>query len=452
VLWEFATSGRELAAPALDTEGNVYVPSPANKLHAIDRQGRQKWQFATPDSHFQYASAVIGRNGTIYLATFPFLYALSASGQELWRAEGADMAPPALSAAGTIYVSSRGLLTALGTNGARIWTFAFPGSSEGPPVIKADGTVYAVIGAQFPNPDPCLYGDHTCSTNVTVYVLCGFSQQGTPVWTSDRIPWTGCDWGGPGWGWAAVAPDGTILMNSAAYRPAGPEPPPYYLQDWWMPPTAGIGSPPFSVVIGNTGGFYYGGCDQSVYFGGSPPSDGTPYLHAVNPDGSLKWEVPVEGGLLGAAVDAQENIYFGTGKGKFLALDGQGNTLWQLDLGSAVGIPTLGPDGVIYVGTAAGKVFAIKVAAGPGASPWPQFQRNAQHTGSMESYLTISKSRQLSLAGIPTRAYRIEFSDTLANPRWRALTNVTLATDTQSFPDLLPTNSAGGFYRAVLLP
>jgi hypothetical protein len=185
---------------------------------------------------------------------------------------------------------------------------------------------------------------------------------------------------------------------------------------------------------------YFGTCHEPAYF------------HAVNPDGSLKWELYVPGGTLGAAVDAQENIYFGTGAGKFCALDGEGNALWQLDLGSPVGIPTLGPDGVIYVGTAAGKVFAIKVAAGPGASPWPQFQRNAQHTGSMESYLTIGPGGQLSLACIPTRAYRIDFTESLVDPQWRAVTNVTPATDTQPLPGLLPANSAGGFYRAMLLP
>jgi hypothetical protein len=175
-------------------------------------------------------------------------------------------------------------------------------------------------------------------------------------------------------------------------------------------------------------------------------------LHAVKPDGWLKWELPVDGGLLSAAVDAQENVYFGTGKGKFCALDAEGHTLWQLDLGSPVGIPTLGPDGVVYVGTAAGKVYAIKVAAGPGSSPWPQFQRNPQHTGSMESYLTLDNARQLSLACIPTRTYRIEFAESLVDPQWRAVTNVTPATDTHPLPGLLPASSAGGFYRAVLLP
>jgi len=66
------------------------------------------------------------------------------------------------------------------------------------------------------------------------------------------------------------------------------------------------------------------GAEGSVYFGivgnGGPPGDGT--FYAVRPNGSEKWRFTTDGGVLFA--------------------------------------PTIGPDATIYVGTANGRLYAIR--------------------------------------------------------------------------------------------
>lgn len=133
-----------------------------------------------------------------------------------------------------------------------------------------------------------------------------------------------------------------------------------------------------------------------------------------------------------------------------MAVNAQGEVAWTVDLGAAVRIPALGPDGRLYVGTAAGELFALQGAAGPAPSSWPQYQRDAQHTGSLESYLEAGAQGEMVLNGIPGRAYRIEWSAGVSGG-WQTLTNATLAADTLAFTDPAAHGSAR-FYRAVLLP
>ena len=192
------------------------------------------------------------------------------------------------------------------------------------------------------------------------------------------------------------------------------------------------------------------GREETAYFGDAVEREGQEVFVGINPDGTLKWQVEIDGTVAGAAVDALENVYFGTSQGKFMAVNAQGEVAWTVNLGAAVRIPALGPDGRLYVGTAAGELFALQGAAGPAPSSWPQYQRNAQHTGSLESYLEVGGQGEMVLNGIPGRAYRIEWSEGLSGG-WQTLTNATLAADTMVFTDPAANGSAR-FYRAVLLP
>jgi outer membrane protein assembly factor BamB len=245
-----------------------------------------------------------------------------------------------------------------------------------------------------------------------------------------------------------VGADGTIYAPSDIAMFACPPPAPPATNSiarffYEMPYLSGIPSPP---VLGNSGTLYFG----EAQLGGDPNR----FFYAVRPgeQGECLWRVPVDGCVLGAAVDALENIYFGTSAGTFYALDASGRTLWTLNLGSAVGLPALGPDGVLYVGTTNGLVSAIQGAAGPGASTWPQFQRNAQHTGSMETYLEADRGGNLTLFGVPTRTYRLERAASLTANSWQTVTNVYLPAASLTFTNLVSANSSAAFYRAVLLP
>ena len=85
------------------------------------------------------------------------------------------------------------------------------------------------------------------------------------------------------------------------------------------------------------------------------------------------------------AIGDKGTVYIGanTGrKGEVLALNGKsGAKKWALEIGAIIGI-VIGGDGTIYVGSAGGKVYAIKTdSKGPAKSPWPMRGQNARHTG-----------------------------------------------------------------------
>ncbi|MEN3041771.1 MAG: PQQ-binding-like beta-propeller repeat protein, partial [Fervidobacterium sp.] len=106
-----------------------------------------------------------------------------------------------------------------------------------------------------------------------------------------------------------------------------------------------IGSSP---AIGSDGTIYVGSSDY--YF--SEYS----YLHAINPDGTLKWKYQT-GGLISSspAIGSDGTIYFGNGT-------------------------------IIRVGSryesGSGKLYAIQSSSfGLANSPWPKFRRDSRNTG-----------------------------------------------------------------------
>jgi outer membrane protein assembly factor BamB len=60
--------------PAVDAEGTAYVGAYDNALHAIDKNGHEKWHFDT--GYPVFASPAIGADGTIYLGAEYHVYAI----------------------------------------------------------------------------------------------------------------------------------------------------------------------------------------------------------------------------------------------------------------------------------------------------------------------------------------------------------------------------------------
>ena len=60
-----------------------------------------------------------------------------------------------------------------------------------------------------------------------------------------------------------------------------------------------------------------------------------------------------------------------------------GTVLWKFETGRVVtSSPTLGADGIVYVGSYDRKVYAIQTSSkGLAKSPWPMRGQNPQHTG-----------------------------------------------------------------------
>jgi len=425
VRWEAQLDGEALTAPALGLDGAVYVATAPGRLWALDSKGLTRWVFSA--SGYFYTWPVVGGDGTIYVGNYR-VYAVSPEGRELWRSQLGTGPALAVSASGRVYASSLGgsSLHALDRHGGLLWQFGGTAAAGAfvAPAIYPDGSVLAL-------------------TNTPQRAQWSFELGGSFLWVLSPEGEQRWRIGGSTIGPVAIRSDGTVLaptrsLLAAVFSTSDGRPQRYQ----GLPVDSFLYSSPSAPVVGHSGAVYFGESKDFVWK--------RPFYAIWPDDGRIRWQLEVYGAILGAAVDLHENVYFGTSRGAFLAVDTQGQPRWELDLGSAVGIPALAPDGTIYVGTAAGKLFAIQGEAGPDNSSWPQFQRNAQHTGSLETYLTVPRTGQVTVHGIPSRTYRLEVSHDLA--QWTVWTNVTLTADTQVLDDPAWGHSPARLYRAVLLP
>lgn len=66
--WNFETTGRVLAAPALDNDGNLYFGDTSGIFYVLDSEGNTKWKASKLNEDIR-SSAAIGTDGIIYILT-----------------------------------------------------------------------------------------------------------------------------------------------------------------------------------------------------------------------------------------------------------------------------------------------------------------------------------------------------------------------------------------------
>jgi outer membrane protein assembly factor BamB len=101
------------------------------------------------------------------------------------------------------------------------------------------------------------------------------------------------------------------------------------------------------------------GPDGTIYMAGTFAGE----VHAVNPNGTMKWSYLLGNGIINAspAVAPNGNVYLGL----LHALDSNGNLLWELDSSARnrSSAPSIATDGTVYVGSARG-LYAVNPADG----------------------------------------------------------------------------------------
>ncbi|MGB9735104.1 MAG: PQQ-binding-like beta-propeller repeat protein [bacterium] len=197
-------------------------------------------------------------------------------------------------------------------NISKKWSYLTGGAIDSSPAIGADGTVY------------------TLSRDNSLYAI---SPNGKLKWQYN---------GGLDWSYSiycqppspAIGPDGTIYVSVLC------------------------GVTTISISSGNKQ--YYG----------------TDKLYAINPDGTLKWELPV-GGVPAIAVDGTVYVYSSgfitlksdgtiyTSTSGLYAINPDGGLKWSYTTGNSIfSSPAIGADGTIYVGSDDGKLYAINSNGG----------------------------------------------------------------------------------------
>jgi outer membrane protein assembly factor BamB len=378
-LWQFSTHMSDdycRTAPAIGTDGTIYVGFQSGYLYALSRDGHEKWKFRAGGG--VHTSPVIDTNGVIYFGAYNYGFAaLKPDGKLKWhfRVEIHQENSFALGADGTIFFSaSRYQENTLFTtpsqffawrpDGAIKWSVPLDYTERLKPAISCDGTVY------------------TRTDNFRLLAL--NPENGQLKWQMNEVNTD-----------PIIGADGTIYCGSSvksfkAIHSDG-------TLRWAIPVRDRISCP---AVIGT---------DGTIYFG---TSDG--YLYAVNPSGTIQWIFETDGdcGLIddfgmseaqrkkytsphfhrsiqfSPAINRDGDIIFAGGESWLYAVKSDGRLKWRCDVGGlATTAPTIDEEGTIYLavqkltGSEPGKLVAVKGTKGLAKSPWPMMGKDPAHQG-----------------------------------------------------------------------
>ena len=151
VKWSFTANGGDTypdtfdSTPALDENGNIYVGDRHNGIHVFDVNGNLKWSHNTL-TRWSGASAVIGGDGTIYIGkSNGMLYAFNPDGSLKWnlQLDGSTRSTAAIASDGTIFLNTRFYVYAITPEGTIDWSRRLGTHlTMTSPAIGANGTVY----------------------------------------------------------------------------------------------------------------------------------------------------------------------------------------------------------------------------------------------------------------------------------------------------------------------
>lgn len=317
------------------------------------------WKFPLPAHALSNASPVVGPDGTIYMPSENGLFAINPDGTLKWQkwtgafAATITRGAPAVAADGTaVYVwkanfLNGGRLYALNPgDGSVLWSVSVGDVSYGSPTVGPDGTIY--IAGFVGKPSGTQYGD--------VFAI---NPDGTLKWAW-RAPSANCGFETS----AALAPDGKTLyiqhncLGLIALTSTG-------TRKWDITRYGPLGQAWDSPSAGPDGTIYIGNSDFHFY--------------AINPDGTLKWRVPVLQWMYmsSSAISAGGSaIYRGDNGGNFYAFSGTGHILWRFqspDHGGIFAAPALAANGLVYFGqevTKSGDASLYALQASTGRVVW----------------------------------------------------------------------------------
>ena len=376
--WSFNTGDFIFGAPAIGSDGTVYVASNDHYVYAINPDGSQKWKFDM--GYGAYGSPAIGTDGTIYIGTAGIgkLFAINPDGTKKWESEQADgwiQDSPAIASDGTIiFGTSNQNFYGINPDGTTRWKRVVNSNKYSSPAIASDGTIY--MGFE--------YGTG----------FRAFNSDGSEKWNLD----IGKVESSP-----AIGSDGTIYVGSTnnnlnAIKPNGS-------LKWTFGTGGGIYASP---ALGADGTIYIGSYDGIFY--------------AVNPDGTEKWHIVTDSFIPflhedSPAIGADGTIYVTamdtaqfTFKRFLYAINPDGSVEWRFEADAIQGQIAIADDGTVYVGSQGGTLYALySNSNGLANSPWPRFHHDNKGTGNVKTTTSIKKIN----AEIPQN---FEVSEVYPNP------------------------------------
>ncbi len=346
VRWQFDANGPVSGSVTVGLDGRVHIPCEDGKVYTLDANGVLLWSYDANSPLL--SSPSIGPDGTIYVGSESgTLYAIDVNGSLRWThpTDGPIYSSPAVSEDGdSIYVCSQaGVLYALEPNGSEMWRFELDGPAELPsatfasPAVGADGTIY-IAGLY----DPNLYAIEP--NDGSVKWSCSFEFPVEPGNPYSEMK-SGLPFASP-----VVAADGTIYQtliydsNLCAIEP----------NDGTIKWSVDLADPASGWFDANYALEYFDvdswsepalGPDGTIYV-----SFDDPYLRAVDPNGSIKWVVPIgnTGGFT-LAVGSDGLIYATGDDANLYVVDSNGTGLAEFHTDYWLSYPVIAGDDTIIV-------------------------------------------------------------------------------------------------------
>lgn len=333
----------------------------------------EKWK--TDIGGMVYSSPAIDKDGIIYIGSYDrYLIAVYPNGTEKWRfkTEEGIQSSPAIAEDGTIYVGSNdGYLYAINPNGTMKWKYATGDWVVSSPTISTDGMIYFGsydnnIYALYPNgtlkwaykTDYVVYPSPAIGEDGTVY--CG-SHDGNmyAIYTSNgSLKWkysTGVWCGGKG---ATVSDDGIIYFGTVAGAYEGAylyALNPNGILKWRLPLGSNVVSSPAIAE------------DGTIYVAAYKPTWGYNF-YSISPEGSVNWRYESDAEAMSASpvIDKYGIIYIGDWDGVFYAFNSDGTIKWKYQtLNKIFPSAAIAEDGTIYVGAHSKTFIAYLYAIEP---------------------------------------------------------------------------------------
>jgi outer membrane protein assembly factor BamB len=332
------------------------------------------------------ASPAIGSDGTLYIGSDRYLYAIRSDGTQKWEFEagGNISSSPAIDAEGIIYAGSADqYLYAVNTNGSLRRRYKTEGKISFAPAIASDGTIYAVSDDQYlyvfdPDDESPLWKSDA-GLNLSSYPVIGPSEiiyaggeDGCvySFYSGGSRKWTSCE-----------GIDGAVVSSPALHSDGTV----YAVSDNRIH------------AINSNGTRKWSCCDEmdgNILSSPAVDSDGVIYagsednrLYAVYSNGSeAKWVFEDAEGEISSSPAIGDNgtIYAGSDDGYLYAVnrtDGTMDGSYRMNAGISAS-PVMGSDGTLYIGTKAGTLYAINTDSDgfKKSSSWPMFRHDPKHT------------------------------------------------------------------------
>ena len=358
-------AGRGLA---VDGQGDIYVSAESNgrvELHALDRNGDERWRVDRYGTQNFISDPVVGLNGVeeqVYVSVgygWPrtgSIHAYSTEGRPLWSRDLTDIGHPHICVGenGTIFVYGywSDVVALEPSGGETLWTWSYP----------KKGSVQLTFPGIAASPELLIFGD----LSNEIYAVA--AETGTTIW---RETTTHGFVNG-----VAIDEERSIYLALSTYSGTG-----------GLLKLNRHGEEQWHFPVG--GRYALGpaiGADGTVYVG-SP--DG--HLHAIDPDGWPHWSSDLEVALGAPAVGEDGTIYVAQAVNRsqsptLFAVTPSGEDWESAPLNLYThphAVPRVTDDGRLYVATAglAGKVYAFDVPSrGLADSPWPMLFHDIQGT------------------------------------------------------------------------